>query len=350
MSGGARLALGVLALSALGGGTAAVGFYQRAQAWYLAPLPARAAAEVIEIGSGEPFAAVAARLGAAGVIEQPRLWTLIARASGKAARIRAGEYALAAGTSPATLLGQLVEGKVLLHPITLVEGWTAAEALAAIAASPFVKATLPAPAPTALMDRLGAHGQSAEGQLFPDTYLVAKGSSDFEVARLAYERMQAELASAWAERTPGLPLASPYEGLVLASIVEKESANPAERPRIAAVFVNRLRRGMKLQTDPTVIYGLGERYNGRLHKRDLQSDTPWNTYTRAGLPPTPIALPGREALRAALAPLPGDDLYFVATGASDGRHEFSATLPAHNQAVARYLARLRGTSTRRHGR
>jgi UPF0755 protein len=340
----ARALAVVAAVVVLAAGAAAAWWYMRAERWYHAPLAELTAPVVVEVVPGEPLATVGARLAAKGLIEHPRLWRIFARLEGKAARVRAGEYAVAPGTSPAGLLDQLVEGRVLLHPITLVEGWTVHEALEAIRASPYVRSLLPRPAEGSLMERLGEPAVAAEGQLFPDTYLVPRGTTDLEVARLAHERMKVELAAAWAARRADLPLTTAYQALILASIVEKESAIGDERPRIAGVFANRLRRGMKLQTDPTVIYGLGEAYDGSLHRRDLLADTPWNTYTRAGLPPTPIALPGRESLRAAVAPLPTGELYFVATGRGDGRHEFSSTLEAHTAAVARYLSRLRAAS------
>jgi UPF0755 protein len=209
-------------------------------------------------------------------------------------------------------------------------------------ANPVLTQAVPSSADPALMARLGSPGIVAEGEFFPDTYLVPRGATDFEVLKLAHARLQERLATAWSGRRADLPLGSPYEALILASIIEKETGDPAERPHIAAVFVNRLRRGMRLQTDPTVIYGLGASYDGSLHRRDLTSDTPYNTYTRDGLPPTPIALASGAALAAAVQPADSDDLYFVATGRGDGRHEFSRTLEAHNAAVGHYLERLRG--------
>jgi UPF0755 protein len=300
---------------------------------------------VVEIQPGEPLARVADGLAARGVLDHPRLFGWLARRDGKAARVQAGEYALAPGTSPAALLEQLVEGRVLLHPVTLVEGWTIAAALESLHANPLLKRSV-ASADPALMVRLGSPGFGAEGEFFPDTYLVPKGASDFDILRIAHGRLRERLATAWLRRRADLPLASPYEVLILASIIEKETGDPEERPHIAAVFVNRLRRGMRLQTDPTVIYGLGAAYDGSIHRRDLTADTPYNTYTRDGLPPTPIALASGAALDAAVQPADSDDLYFVATGRGDGRHEFSRTLEAHNAAVARYLERLRGGTRR----
>lgn len=331
---GGGLAAVLLVLAAAG--LAAYGLAR----WYHAPLALRTAM-VVEVAPGEPLARVAQRLAAQGVLRWPRLYSWLARRQGLATRIRAGEYELQPGTSPAGLLEQLVEGRVLLHPVTLVDGWTWMAALEALHDNPVLSRVVLDPADPTLMARLGAPGVAAEGQFYPDTYLVPRGTSDLELLRLAHARLAAQLAAAWGARRPDLPLATPYELLILASLVEKETAAPEERPHIAAVFVNRLRRGMRLQTDPTVIYGLGGRYDGHIHRRDLTTDTPYNTYTRDGLPPTPIALVGAPALMAAAQPADSGDLYFVATGRGDGRHQFSTTLEAHNAAVARYLAQRR---------
>ena len=339
----ARLALGALlalAVAAGGGGFAA-------EAWFHAPLASIAAPVIVEIEPGDSFGRVAERLARQDIIAAPRLYTFLARRAGGAQRIRAGEYEILPGTSPATLLQQFVEGRVRLHPVLIVDGRTFREALEALRALPQLQHTIGDPVPPELMARLGADGVAPAGQFYPDTYLVAKGTSDFEVLKLAHARLVSELEAAWRARRPDLPLATPYELLILASIVEKETAAPDERPHIAAVFVNRLRRGMRLQTDPTVIYGMGPDYDGHIHRRDLQTDTPYNTYTRDGLPPTPIALVGSAALAAAAHPVDSDDLYFVATGTGDGHHRFSATLEAHNAAVARDLAERRGGGGRR---
>ncbi len=339
--GGLALVLG--AVVAAGGAYA----YHWVQRWYRAPLAGVSVPATVEIAPGEPLARVAEGLAARGLLDHPRLLGWLAREQGRAARVQAGEYALTPGMSPAALLEAFVEGRVVLHPVTLVEGWTAAAALESLHQNARLKRSVASVGEPALMARLGAAGVAAEGQFFPDTYLVPKGASDFEILRQAHARLEERLAAAWARRQSGLPFASPYEALILASIVEKETGEPDERPRIAAVFVNRLRRGMRLQTDPTVIYGLGSAYDGSLHRRDLVTDTPYNTYTRAGLPPTPIALPGAASLEAAVAPAAGDELYFVATGRGDGRHQFSRTLAEHNAAVARYLARLRAAGSGR---
>ena len=335
----ALLAAALVVVAAL---AAAAVLYAAAERWYRTPLRGLGATAVVEIAPGEPLGRVLVGLAQRGLVEHPRLLAWLARRDGKAARVQAGEYALAPGTSPAALLEQLVEGRVLLHPVTLVEGWTVATALESLHANPVLRQAVPDAADPALMARLGAPGIAAEGQFFPDTYLVPKGATDLEILRLAHARLEDRLAAAWSARRAGLPLEGPYQALILASIIEKETGDPQERPHIAAVFVNRLRHGMRLQTDPTVIYGLGAGYDGSLHRRDLTSDTPYNTYTRDGLPPTPIALASGAALTAAVQPADSDDLYFVATGRGDGRHEFSRTLEAHNAAVARYLAHLRG--------
>jgi UPF0755 protein len=331
-----KLAFAIVLLAAIGG-IAVVSAFQ----WYRQPITALAAPTTVEVAPGEGLAAVAQKLAAQGIIERPRLWALFGRYEGKATRLRAGEYTLEPGLSPAGVLDLLVNGRVVLHAITIVEGWTFAQALAAVRAAPVVRRTLDDATPEQIMSKLGSDGVHPEGQLFPDTYLVARGTTDAGVLQLAHDRLQKELADAWAQRLDDVPLDDPYQALILASIVEKETGAPEERARIAGVFVNRLRLGMRLQTDPTVIYGIGERFDGDIRTRDLRTDTPYNTYTRAGLPPTPIALVGREALRAATRPLATDDLFFVATGLGDGRHVFSKTYAEHNRAVAQMLARQR---------
>jgi UPF0755 protein len=309
--------------------------------WYRAPIAALTEPQTLDVAPGEGLAAVAQKLAARGLLDWPRLWTLFGRVEGKATRVRAGEYALAPGLSPANLLNLLVSGRVVLHPVTIVEGWTFAQALAAVGATPALRVTLDSVPPGEIMARLGSPDLHPEGQLFPDTYLVARGATDLDVLRLAHDRLRKELEAAWGQREEGLPLGNPYQALILASIIEKETGAPEERPHIAGVFVNRLRLGMRLQTDPTVIYGIGERFDGDIRARDLTTDTPYNTYTRAGLPPTPIALVGRAALQAATQPQATDDLFFVATGLGDGRHVFSRTYAEHSRAVAQMLERQR---------
>lgn len=292
-----------------------------------------------EVPPGSSVGQLATRLAEQGVLDAPRLFVVYARVSGYAPRLKAGEYRLAAGTSARALLEQWAAGRVVLYDLTLVEGWTFREAFAAVQAHPKLRATLAGLDEATIMARLGHPGEHPEGRFFPDTYRFAAGTTDLEFLGRAYRTMQQRLDEVWTRRRSDLPLASPDEVLILASIIEKETAVPEERRRVAGVFVRRLARGMPLQTDPTVIYGLGERYDGRLKSADLRSDTPYNTYTRRGLPPTPIALPGLAALAAAVDPLPGDELYFVARG--DGGHVFSATLEEHNRHVRDYLQRQR---------
>jgi len=331
-----RLAVVLLVLAAL---LSLAGVILWARDWYHAPGPG--AETVVEITRGESIARLADALEAAGVVTHPRVLVIAARVSGLASRVRAGEYRIDARLSPAEVLALFASGRVLLHPVTLVEGWTVATVLETLRSAPFITPQLP---PTVgddarLSAALGLKTVPTEGLYAPDTYLVPKGTTEVEVLKLAHERLESLLAGLWSARAPNLPLGSSYEALVLASLIEKETAAPEERAHIAAVFINRLRRGIRLQTDPSVIYGLGRRYTGALHHPDLTTDTPYNTYTRAGLPPTPIALPSRASLEAALHPAKSDDLYFVASGEGDGRHRFSATLAAHNKAVARYVAR-----------
>jgi len=331
-----RLLLVLLAFIAIAGG---IGY--RALQWWDEPLAGLSAPVVIEVASGERVGTLSERLSTLGVLDHPTLWAWQARLRGQAGHLRTGEYEIKAHSTPRDVLALLVSGKVLLHPVTLVEGWTVREVLATLHAQPFLHRRLESASDPAIRTALGLSQASLEGQLYADTYLVPKGTTDLDVLKWAHGRLAKELSTAWAARDPHLPISSPYEALTLASIIEKETGNPDERARIAGVFVNRLRKGMRLQTDPTVIYGLGEQYRGVLHKKDLQTDTPWNTYTRDGLPPTPIALPGRAAIEAALHPAPTADLYFVASGKGDGRHTFSPTLAAHNAAVASYVASQR---------
>jgi len=250
------------------------------------------------------------------------------------AKLHAGEYALPVGITPRQLLAKMAAGEVIQHHFTIVEGWTFALLREALARDAGLKQTLAGIDDASLMRTLGAPDAPPEGWFLPETYSYVKGMSDVDLLRRAHDAMRKTLDKLWAERAPNLPLDAPYQALILASIVEKETARAEERPQIAGVFLHRLKIGMRLQTDPSVIYGLGAAYDGNLHKRDLDTDTPFNTYTRAGLTPTPIALPGAAALHAALHPAATDALYFVARG--DGSHEFSATLDAHNAAVAKY--------------
>jgi len=263
-------------------------------------------------------------------------WDLVAyaRLHEAASGLRAGEYQIQPGTTVATLVALLRSGKVVVHSLTLVEGWTFKQALALVEQEPNLKHALSGLDHSALMQRLELAGVDPEGQFMPDTYEFPRGTTDVAFLRRAHEAAVQYLASAWNSRDKNLPYKTPYDALTMASIVEKETAQPSERGKIAGVFVRRLEKGMKLQTDPTVIYGLGDSYNGDITFKDLRTDTPYNTYTRFGLPPTPICLPSRASIDAAMHPLPGNALYFVAKG--DGTHEFSATLQEQNAAVAKY--------------
>lgn len=304
-----------------------------------APLSITGEAEWLRVPSGAPLHRVAAELEERGLLDEPWLLAVYGRATGDATRIRAGEYELARGTTPLTLLAKLVAGEVYLHRFTIVEGSRFAEVLAALRAHPAIE-----PSELdggAIMNALGAPGVHPEGQFFPDTYRFPLGTSDLDLLRIAHEALVTRLTAAWRNRSPDVNLATDYEALILASIIEKETSLAAERKLIAGVFHERLRRNMRLQTDPTVIYGLGESFDGNLRRQDLQRDTPYNTYTRAGLPPTPIALPGLPSIEAAVAPERTGAIYFVATGRGDGSHYFSATLEEHERAVRDYLRELR---------
>ena len=311
-----------------------------AGAWWLySPialnLPAGSAVLDLEIEPGTRAAQVAETVVASGAQAHVQLLQLWFRVSGQARQIKAGSYEITPGTTPRSLLAMLVRGDQTLKSITLVEGWSFKQVRAALQ-----KAELLAPdsiglQPEMIMQKLGKPGIHPEGRFFPDTYTYAKGSSDMAVLKRAARAMDKRLDAAWALRSPDTPLKSPEQALTLASIVEKETGKPSDRAQIAGVFTNRLRAGMLLQTDPTVIYGMGDSFDGNIRKRDLQTDTPYNTYTRAGLPPTPIAMPGKAALLAAVQPAPTQALYFVARG--DGTSQFSATLDEHNRAVNRYI-------------
>lgn len=318
-----------------------LGWHQYERHWLQSPIAGLQQPVSFEVPQGASLRTVANALRDQGILERPSIWLRYANRERLATRIKAGEYRLVPGTSPATLLAQFVAGDVVLHALTIPEGWTYRQALAAIQANPMVKVELRGLSEAALLARLGLQASNAEGLFFPDTYRFPRGTSDRAVLLQAHARLEQELAAAWAGRESGLPLRTPYDALILASLVEKETAAADERPLIAGVFLNRLQKGMRLQTDPTVIYGIGEKFDGNLRRRDLVADTPYNTYTRTGLPPTPIALVGREALDAAVNPAKTDALYFVATGLGDGRHFFAETLAAHNDNVSRHLANLR---------
>ncbi len=303
--------------------------------WWLAqPLPLAQPSVEVSVEPGATPREVAQAWVDAGIQTSPRLLYEWFRFSGHARRIRAGSYQVSEGVTPRTLLGKLVQGDETLERVRFIEGWTLRQLRAELAKAPHLKPVSAAMDEAELMAALGSQGVPAEGRFFPDTYVYSRGVSDLTVLRRAHRAMQARLAEVWEERLSDTPLKTPDDALTLASIVEKETGRPAERGLIAGVFVNRLRIGMPLQTDPTVIYGLGERFDGNLRKRDLLADGPYNTYTRGGLPPTPIALPGMASLRAAVRPQPTKALYFVARG--DGSSEFSENLTDHNRAVNKY--------------
>ncbi len=318
---------------------AAIYWQQRINAVMRAPGP-HAVPIVIEVKAGQGVRAVLANLAAKGVLSDPRAVELELRLKGWP-NVKAGRYEIAARASPREILEQLVAGRVILESLTVVEGWTFADFRRAVERHTAIEVTLRGKSDADLMTALGRAGEHPEGRFFPDTYRFAAGTTDKALYTLAYDRMASILLEAWRQRAPNLPIKTPYDALTLASIIEKETALPAERRQIAGVFTTRLRKGMRLQTDPTVIYGMGASYNGNIRERDLRTDTPYNTYTRGGLTPTPIALPSRESVFAAVNPLETGAIFFVATGDSDGSHYFSATYEEHNAAIRRYLARLR---------
>jgi len=310
------------------------------------PLPGLDSGAVFEVPAGASATAVGSQLERQGVISSGRLFSLWARLQRQAENIQAGEYEFSSGASMDEILTSLVSGRVRLHPFTIVEGWTWREVRTALADSEFLRSTTEFESAQGMAAALSwpvaaIPAQHIEGQLFPDTYRVPRGTTDLELLAQAVATMQAKLEQAWEGRDTGLPLNNPEELLTLASIVERETSLDSERPRVAGVFVRRLQKRMRLQTDPTVIYGMGDRFKGNLTRRDLLTDTPYNTYTRAGLPPTPIAMPGEASLLAAARPAEGDALYFVASAELDGSHVFSVTLAQHNAAVAEYVAALR---------
>jgi UPF0755 protein len=303
---------------------------------------------LFEIAAGSSFKTVASDLVVAGIIEDDFWFRLYARQSGEASAIQAGEYKLEQGATPRTILDQFLRGSVRLYSFAIIEGWNHRDLLQALHANDAIKASMTDEDWPAFLESLGATVTHPEGLFLPETYHIPRNTTDRQVLTQAYELMQRVLAEEWQARGEAAPVDSPYEALVLASIVEKETARADERPRIAGVFARRLKQGMRLQTDPTVIYGIGAGFDGNLTRQHLRTDTTYNTYTRKGLPPTPIAMPGRDAINAVLHPTEGEELYFVATGLGDGSHKFSVTKAEHDAAVAEYLQRLR--QQRRKGR
>jgi UPF0755 protein len=299
------------------------------------PLNVTSAGTSIDIGRGSSFRAIVGDLRRRRLTTaSPLYWRLLAEQMRVAGRLHAGEYAMNPGVTPRRLLADMAAGKVLQRNFTIVDGWTFAELQQALVKAPKLRHDSAGLDGAAVMQRIGAAAEMPEGQFLPETYAYVKGDSDLDVLKRAHAAMARTLAALWPQRGGNLPLATPYEALILASIVEKETGRADERARIAGVFVRRLEKHMLLQTDPSVIYGMGALYAGNIRKSDLSVDTPYNTYTRPGLPPTPIALPGRAALQAVLHPAPGNELYFVARG--NGEHVFASTLEEHNRNVDCY--------------
>lgn len=321
-----RLVFSVILLAALLAGWGAW--------WIQHPLRLPAPTLDVEVEPGMLPRAVAQAVADAGVDVNPQLLYAWFRLSGQGRAIKAGSYELEAGITPQRLLRKLARGEESLRALTLVEGWTFRQFRAALAKEEALKPDTKDLTDDAIMALLGRQGLPAEGRFFPDTYTYGKGTSDVRILRRAMRAMDKRLAAVWVQRSPDAAVKTPEEALVLASIIEKETGRPADRPLISAVFNNRLRAGMPLQTDPTVIYGMGSAFDGNLRKKDLLADTPWNTYTRAGLPPTPIAMPGKASLLAAVQPATSQALYFVARG--DGSSHFSNSLDEHNRAVNKY--------------
>lgn len=332
-----RALLALVAIAVIAGAGSV--FYARQ--WLNQPLPIGNEPAIVEVQPGQSLTAVSRELAARGLVRHPRLLALYGRLTRADSRMHAGEFSIAPGTTPAGLLQAFVSGAVVQHSVTIVEGWTFRDVRRTLADEPTLEHATRGLTDAEIMRELGEEGRNPEGLFFPDTYLFGKGTRDIDVLRQARDRMRKELAAAWEQRRPDLPLQDDYEALILASIIERETGHADERPRIAGVFIERLRRGMRLQTDPTVIYGLGESFDGNLRRADLERDGPYNTYTRAGLTPTPIALPGADSLRAAVQPDERGEIFFVATGTGDGRHVFSKTLAEHEAAVRQYLVRYR---------
>ena len=317
-------------------------YWQRYRNFADGPLAGIEAGDSLVVQRGDSLGSVLRTLEEAGIATGERVqWQVLARELGAAGKLQAGEYALDAGTSPRALLLAMRDGKVVRRMFTIVEGWNIRELRAALAKVDELEHDSGALDDAALMKALGHPGQHPEGRFLPETYAWVRGDSDLDILKRAHAAMAKALDAAWAARAPDVPLKSKQEALVLASIVEKETGIAEERPAIAGVFARRLKIGMRLQTDPTVIYGMGAAYTGNIRRSDLTTDTPYNTYTRDGLPPTPIAMPGEAALKAATRPAAGDALYFVAVGDGSGRHVFSTSLAEHNAAVRQYLQRYR---------
>jgi UPF0755 protein len=306
--------------------------------WYaLSPVTLRSDPADFSIKAGSSLRSATRQIVESGVDLNGWQFNLLGRLLGKAGTIKAGSYEVGRGITPLALLDKLTAGEITQTEVVFIEGWTFRQMRAALNADPEIRHDSAALGDAEIMARLGAAGRSPEGMFFPDTYLFGKGTSDLDILKRAYKAMDRQLQAAWQQRAPDLPYRSPYDALIMASVIEKETGQATDRALIGGVFVNRLRIGMMLQTDPSVIYGLGEKFDGNLRKKDLLADTPHNTYTRSGLPPTPIAMPGQASLAAALNPAKTTALYFVARG--DGSSEFSRTLAEHERAVVKYQRR-----------
>lgn len=295
------------------------------------------------ITPGSNIKTIAHQLSLEKIIDDPWLFILLARIKGIETKVRAGEYRLQQDQSALDLLDTFTKGQSIQYSLSIIEGWSFREMIHELQENPVINNQLQGKSDAEIMAAIGYPGQHPEGLFFPDTYRFPKGTTDIRFLQRAYQLMQNHLQREWDSRAPGLPISTSYEALILASIIEKESGVAHERPLIAAVFIQRLKKRMRLQTDPTIIYGLGESFDGNIRARDLKKDTPYNTYLHKGLTPTPIALPGLEAIRAALHPADSEALYFVAKG--DGTHHFSKTLEEHNKAVVKY--QLKGRKNRR---
>ncbi len=328
-----KLLLGGAAAAVAGFGAAALYVVHWQQAPLSVPDDSPSGVRLV-LEPGEPFARFTARLAEAGVLDKPRLFAWYARLTGDARRVRAGEYAIEPGDTPASLLARLVAGQVITYQVKIVEGWTAMQAVAALAHAEALERQLDGVSVHTLLDVLGLPAGHAEGLFFPDTYQYERGDSDADILRRAYRRMESVLQQAWEQRDAGLPYESPYEGLIVASLIEKETGRDEDRPYVSQVFALRLERGMRLQTDPTVIYGIGESFDGNLRRTHLRAPGAYNTYRNRGLPPTPIALPGAQSIEAAMHPADTEYLYFVSRG--DVSSTFSKSPDEHEAALRRY--------------
>lgn len=341
-----RHALALVAVAAILGAAIAMSTLNR---FLHEPAAISQAGIAFEILPGAAFSSVSEGLAREGIIDHPDWLRWHARYTGDASKVRAGNYRLTAGDTPADILQKFVAGQVELFSFTIIEGWNYHELLAAMLASDAIDSSMVSEDWPAVLEGFGATVQHPEGLFLPETYRFPKHTRDVDVLQQAYRHMQQLLDDEWRNRAKDLPIKTPYETLILASIIEKETAKVEERPMIAGVFIRRMQKHMRLQTDPTVIYGLGTAFDGNITRRHLRTDTPYNTYTRHGLPPTPIAMPGPAAIHAALHPAAGNELYFVATGLGDGSHKFSQTKTEHDAAVREYLARQRSRKYNRQG-